>query len=221
MERPAVALEHLPLGDKARARPLPGKSPAKPGKSMVKFSVGRRARRSTIKLLARCNHFIVDKEPQHEELPPRCCADRSCCYRLWQEGRSQAGCRSGCRSCRRCTCCRSGRCSSRCCCSGQRSCRRWSSRFRRCQGCCQAGRRRSRREDQGSGRCRRTWRCRRCQGCNEEVILFTHTKKPASAGFFVCAQRRSLRSVASSRSRPPDRRRQSSRHCNPKPTRAP
>jgi hypothetical protein len=71
MARPARALERHPLGNKVRARPLPGKSPAKPGKSMVKFSVGRRARRSTIKLLARCNHFIVDKEPQHEELPPR------------------------------------------------------------------------------------------------------------------------------------------------------
>ena len=182
MARPARALERQPLGDKARARPFPGKSPAKPGKSMVKFSVGRRARRSTIKLLARCNHFIVDKEPQHEELPPRCCADRSCCYRLWQEGRSQAG---------RCSCRCSCRCCSRSCrcCSGQRSCRCWASRFRRCQGRCQAGHGRCRGQDQGSRRCCCSRRCRRCQGRNEEVIAAWHQRKAGLRRLF-CAQTR-------------------------------
>ena len=180
MARPARALERHPLGDKARARPFPGKSPAKPGKSMVKFSVGRRARRSTIKLLARCNHFIVDKEPQHEELPPRCCADRSCCYRLWQEGRSQAGCCScscscRCRSCR-CSCgCRACRCS--CGCSGR--------------GCCEARRcrqTRRRRHGQGQGSCRRCCarRCRCSQRCNEEVIAaLASAKSRLAPAFFV------------------------------------
>ncbi len=141
-------------------------------RSVLKCRPDRGTSRSTIKLLARCSHFIVDKEPHHETLPPRCCSARPGPYRLWQKRRSQA------RRSPRC-CCRS--CCSCCCPRGRRQTSRRGCSCRCRQGscwCCCPGRSR-----------RRQGRCRRRQG-REEVIL-ERRKKPASEPVFFVLRSRS------------------------------
>jgi hypothetical protein len=168
---------------------------------VLKLTIGRRARRSTIKLLARCNHSIVDKEPHYEKFSPRCCADRSGRYRLWQEGRSQTGCCSGRSSCRRCSgrssccpCCRSGCCSG--CCSGRRC--RQTRRSRQ-------ARRSRRRQGQGSCWCCCPRCCRRSQRRNEEVIglSFPGNEKAGASRLFHCLETRRIVQTSCRQPKPP------------------